>query len=281
MTMSAGRYGMLRVFAVGICLAAASGALAASDLRRVEVVGVVGVGENDRRDPRAAAVQRALREAVERVATGYLIGSIERVDTEDRDARVSVPGGPDLEKILGRDMGVYAARFKVLEDRGVGPALFSEDPAATEEYVVVVEVFVEADRVRDRLVAGGVLEEQIDESNTPVVQLVVQGLSVYPAFVDVRELITGPVGAESAVPVSFQRGRATLAVATGMTAAQLVAAMEREAPSHLTVIRLGAIGAEPRIAVRWSPRPPEAELPPVEAGGPEWWKRAALRGARD
>ena len=275
---------MLRVFAIGISLAAASGALAASDLRRIEAVGVVGVGENDRRDPRAAAVQRALREAVERVATEYLVDSIWPVDAEDpddRDSRLSARDGPDLAKILGKDMGAYTARFKVLEDRGVGPALLVEDLDVTEEYVVVAEVFVEADRVRERLVAAGLLEEQVDVGSTPVVQLVVQGLLVYPAFVDVRELITGPVGAESAVPVSFERGRATLAVATAMTAKQLVAAMEREAPPHLTVIRLGAIGAEPRIAVRWSPRPEEAELPPVEAGGPEWWKRGTSRGTRD
>ena len=275
---------MLRVFAIAVCLAADSGAFAASDLRRVEAVGVVGVSENDRRDPRAAAVQRALREAVERVATEYLVDSIWPVDSEDlddRDSRRSEMDGPDFAAILGKDMGAYTARFKVLEDRGIGPVLFIEDPGVSEEYVVVAEVFVEADRVRERLVAAGLLEEQVDVGSTPVVQLVVQGLSVYPAFVDVRELITGPVGAESAVPVSFERGRATLAVATGMTAAQLVTAMEREAPPHLTVIRLGAIGAEPRIAVRWSPRPKEAELPPVEARGPEWWKSGTVRGARD
>jgi hypothetical protein len=163
-------------------------------------------------------------------------------------------------------MGLYTARFKVIEDRGTGPALFIEDPAVTEEYVVVAEVIIDADRVREELVAAGLLEALDVGTASQVVRLVVQGLAVYPAFADVRELITGPVGAESATPLEFQRGRATLAVATSMTGSQLVSAIEREAPPHLTIVRLGSTGADPRIAVRWTPPAPDAELPPVESG---------------
>ena len=130
---------------------------AAADLRRIEAVGAVGVRESDRSDPRAAAVDRALREAVLRVASEYLVDARWPADAEDPDdPNSSAPGteGPDLAKILGKDMGPYTARFKVIEDRGTGPALFIEDPAVTEEYVVVAEVIIDADRIREELVAA-------------------------------------------------------------------------------------------------------------------------------
>lgn len=247
---------------------------AAAELRRVEAVGAVGVREGDRRDPRALAVAKALREAVLRVASGYLMDAEWPVDAEnlaDENAQAAATEASDLAKVLGKDIGQYAARFKVIEDRGTGPVLFVEDANVTEEYVVVVEVMVDADRVRDQLVTAGLLEERVAAA-TGVVHLAVQGLTVYPAFVDVRKLITGPVGAESAIPIEFGRSRATLAVVTPMTGRQLVAAIEREAPAHLMIIRLGSHGTEPRIAVRWTPPPEEVVLPPVESDRADRWK---------
>lgn len=247
---------------------------AAAELRRVEAVGAVGVREGDRRDPRALAVAKALREAVLRVASEYLVDAEWPVDAEnlaDENAQAAATEASDLAKVLGKDIGQYAARFKVIEDRGTGPVLFVEDANVTEEYVVVAEVMVDADRVRDQLVTAGLLEERVAAA-TGVVHLAVQGLTVYPAFVDVRELITGPVGAESAIPIEFGRGRATLAVVTPMTGRQLVSAIEREAPAHLMIIRLGSHGTEPRIAVRWTPPPEEIVLPPVESDRADRWK---------
>lgn len=248
---------------------------AAAELRRVEAVGAVGVREGDRRDPRALAVAKALREAVLRVASEYLVDAEWPVDAENLDAenaQAAVTEASDLAKVLGKDMGQYTARFKVIEDRGTGPVIFVEDANVTEEYVVVAEVMVDADRVRDQLVTAGLLEEQVVAAATRVVHLAVQGLTVYPALVDVRELITGPVGAESAIPIEFERGRATLAVVTPMTGRQLVSAIEREAPAHLMIIRLGSHGTEPRIAVRWTPPPEEVVLPPVESDRADRWK---------
>jgi hypothetical protein len=240
--------------------------------RTLESVGAVGVVEGDRRDPKQRAVEAALREAVWRVAEELLVDAILIEDLEgDEDAALTAP---DLAEILGNDMVRYTARFKVLEDRGLGPVLFVEDPGVSTEYVVVAEVVVEADRIRERLTRAGLLEPESFASQVGTIHLEVEGLSVYPALSELRELLIGPVGAQTAVPVRFERGRALLAVGTALSGPDLISELERRAPDHLAIVPLAASGGRARIAVRWTPpieeSPAGGALPPVQTGIPAW-----------
>jgi len=241
--------------------------------RTLESVGAVGVREGDRRDPKERAIQAALREAVYRVAEELLVDAIL---LEDPDSDNDDPEGPDLSALLGRDMVTYTSRFKILEDRGIGPALFVEEPGIATEYVVVAEVEVEADKIRERLMRAGLLEPEAFAPRVGTVQLEVEGLSVYPALRDLQSLLVDKMGAQAAVPVRFERGRAILQVGTPLGGPDLVSQLERAAPDNLAVVPLSASGGEARIAVRWTPpvdtSPAGGALPPVESGVPDWAK---------
>ena len=245
---------------------------ASAGARTLESVGAVGVREGDRTDPRERAVQAALREAVWSVAEELLLDAI-LIEDPGGDGE-PVAEQPDLEAILGNNMVAYTTRFKLIEDRGINPALFVEDPKVVTEYVVVAEVVVEADRIRERLMQAGLLEPELFVSSLGTVYLRVDGLSVYPALSELRKLLVEQVGAEAAVPVRFERGRALLAVATSLAGPDLVSALERIAPEHLAIVPLSASSGEARIAVRWTPpiqqTPAGGALPPVETGIPAW-----------
>ena len=84
---------------------------------------------------------------------------------------------------------------------------------------LVVSVEVEVDRVRDRLgrLGVGVVPGQRGSGEGRVVQLEVRGARVYPAFYELREVLVEGVGAESALPVGFEQGRAMLSVTTSLS----------------------------------------------------------------
>ena len=225
--------------------------------RTLESVGAVGVREDDRTDPKERAVEAAVREAVWRVAEELLVDAI-LVQDPTSLAMPDAPGGaedgePDLDAILGDDMVVYTARFKVIEDRGLGPALFVEDPEVVSEYVVVAEVVVETERIRERLTLAGLLEPEAVATGVGTVELEIEGLLVYPALTELRELLVVGVGAERATPQILERGRTVLAVETSLDGPALVASLERLAPLHLTLVALRTSDDSARIAVRWNP----------------------------
>lgn len=222
--------------------------------RTLESVGAVGVREGDRSDPKERAVEAAVREAVWRVAEELMVDAI-LVETLDEEL---LPGevdeeAPDLDAILGGDMVVYTTRFKVIEDRGIGPALFVEDPEIVSEYVVVAEVVVETDRIRERLALAGLIEPVQSDPEIGTVQLEIEGLLVYPALSELRELLVAGLGAEEATPRVLERGRTVLAVRTPLRGPELVAALEQLAPRHLTLVALRTGEDFARIAVRWTP----------------------------
>jgi hypothetical protein len=242
-----------------------------AEARTIESVGAVGVQEGDRRDPKDRAVQAALREAVWRVAEELLVDAIL---IEDPEASGDDPEEPDLARILGSDMVDYTVRFKILEDRGLGPALFVEEPGIATEYVVVAEVEVEVERVRERLTEVGLLEPESFDRQVGTVELEVEGLSVYPALLDLQTLLVERLGARTAVPVRLERGRAVLSVGTPLAGPDLVTRLERSAPQNLSIVPLGATPGQARIAVRWAPpadaAPAGGALPSVESGVPAW-----------
>ena len=253
---------------IGLLLLLVAFAAPPAAARTLESVGAVGVRDGDRRDPKQRAVAAALREAVHRVAEELLVDAV--LADEDEEA----PEGPDLAAVLGNDMVAYTTRYKILEDRGIGPAMFVEEAGVSTEYVVVAEVQIEVDKVRERLVREGLLDAEASPLAVGNVLLEVEGLRVYPALEDLRAYLVESLGVRSATPVRLERGRTVLAVGTPLDAEDLVARLERSAPPHLAIVPLAARGAEARIGVRWTPAsgdaPANGGLPPVETGFPEW-----------
>ena len=97
------------------------------------------------------------------------------------------------------------------------------------------------------------------------VELEIEGLLVYPALMELRELLVAGVGVERATPRVLERGRTVLAVETPLRGPELVAALERLAPLHLTLVALRTSDDSARIAVRWNP--PASAVPANGAPG--------------
>jgi hypothetical protein len=257
-----------------LLLATAAGA----EVRRIEAVGAVPIYADrpEKRGavaPRDGAIRKALREAVERVAEEFIADlplSVFEPGGEEPDVIEELGSeGPDLEAVLGQKMVLYTSRFRVVEDRGERPALFADDPAVTSEYVVIVEVHVDVERVRERLVQKGIIPEGIAGGETQTLYLQVEGLTAYPAYEGLRAiLLDDRVGVESVVAVEMRRGRTLLRLESEIGAAELLEKLRMLAPPEMKLVPLHVAPDRVHIAVDWSgPVEPsgEDELPPGPA----------------
>jgi hypothetical protein len=235
----------------------------AAELRRVEAVGAVpAVKGTPARQPREEALARALAEAVRSVALEEL-GALGGGAAADPELLARV------DAALGGRPRDYANRYRVIEDRGERAALFSQDPAVEREYVVVVEVYVDGQKVRSRLVDRGLLvATPSGEPQTRRVTLIVEELRSYRDFEALRALLLGGVGARSAVAREFEPGRAVLAVESGRGPAELLQALLAKAPPELQIESRGV--GEDTLEIRLSrvpaPAPPEAGPAPGTRG---------------
>ena len=210
------RAAQILVVAMGL----ASGAVHA-EVVRVEQVGAVGVGSS-RGDLRQAAVERGIGLAVLAIA-GEVAG---------RDPEGDYEG---LRSDLGRDLVVYAEGFRVVEDRGRGPApVEGGGSAAGEIYTVLVEVSVDRDRVERRLRERGVLRSAaVPSLPADVVGVEIRFLGSYDDFEALKALLVAPGLTESVVPRFFEPGRAHLQVTTRESPAALADRLLVSAPPEL------------------------------------------------
>ena len=193
--------------------------LAHADAVRVEQVGSVGVGSG-RGDLRQAAVEFGIGSGVLAVA---------------REVAGRSPEGDsgDLRAALGRDLVVYAERFRVLEDRGREPV---EDKkfAGGERYSVLVEVYVDRDRVASRLREQGVLDSPAGPRRpADAVSLEVRFIDSYADLEALKASLVDRGIAESVIPRAFERGRARLRVTTHDSPAVLAARLLESVPPEL------------------------------------------------
>jgi hypothetical protein len=240
---------------LALALALAAGP-AWAGLRTVEAVGVVAVdpAAPSRRPPRDAALHAALAQAVWQVA----VDQLPRFDAE-RD-------GPALEAALGKDPLEYATRFRIVEDRGEQPALLSEDPEVEREYVVVIETRVDADRVREQLVASGLLARPSGERRRQQVRVEIEDVQGYGSYRAVQTLIE-ELGVDSAVPTELERGRAVLLVTGTRSADQLLEALQRSAPPNLSLLPLASEPGLLRLRARFeAPATLPAPAPAADPG---------------
>ncbi len=210
-----------------LVLSVAGAWAAAAEVRKVEAVGAIAMDtKNSPRNPRDAALQAALREAVRRVALEML---------PDRDPNEEQP---ELDAALGDQTQEFVSGYRILDDRGERPALFLEDPKAETEYAMIVEVQVDSDRVRDRLAAAGLLEPSGDARRVRI-RLEIRGVESYAVYRAIRTLLD-EVGVRSAVPVEMERGRVVLDVDGDREGEELLADLLRAAPENLTILPIAS-----------------------------------------
>ncbi len=239
----------LLVAAITLGLGLAGESLA--EIRRVEAVGVVPLtpGQQGSVDALDEAVQAALREAVSRVARDFLM------EAEPGEEEV------DLQEVLGKRMVPFTARFRILDDQGERPAMFADDPGVTSEYVVEVEVFVDADRVQQRLVEAGLVAPDPGMGAVSRIELELRGLSGYGAYQAVRTLLTEQLGARQALPRSFEQGVAVLDVellGRDADATSLAEQLLEHGTPGLTIRPLELDRRRLVVTVDWSP--PEEDV---------------------
>lgn len=242
------------------------GQAASADLRQVESVGVVPLTASSGDAPRDDALEAAVARAVEGVAEGLLPAG-----WEERYAEVPAASGAPGKRIdrrlataLGRDPFAYATRYRILEDRGPRDALFHRGSGADREYVVVVEVFVDADRVADALRDAGWLSGAARADGS--VRVVIQDLSSFGAYDALRRVLLDELGAESALPVELAKGRAELAVRGPFGAESLERALVRHQTRGLRVVPLRVEGNTLTLLVDYSAPPPAAPGPDALSG---------------
>ena len=269
---------------------------AQAEFQRVEAVGIYGIRDSMRSRviPRDEAISRALWEGVSRVAleligesapTGVGVDGDADVDSgetlvppleagrgaSDRvrgsgDARLDRAGSTQdqveiLESALGRDTLPYTRSYRILEDQGELPVLFADAPGIETEYVVVVEVIVDVDRVNAALErAGLVATTEVAVMDEPVtIELV--GLARYEALQAVLDALRDELGATRVQTLEFERERQVLSVEGPFDAEALLDRVARYRNPRLILEPLGVdpVSGRFRLMGRWYPEPSPAE----------------------
>lgn len=247
---------------VAIAFAALAAAPAAAQEQKVASVGVAPITAGDPA-PRDSALRAAVRTAVAEAAATMLPANYPAPTPAPGDAERE-PNAWLSEK-LGDDPFVYVTRFRIVEDRGKRPAMFSADRSAEFEYVVLAEVNLDLDAIRAKMEKLGLAEHGARGPAREVV-LVVEGLTTYKPLALVQETLKRDRGVRSVRPVEFTPGRAVLAVDADEDAAGLVASLSRRAPEGLGVTTVESGAERATVRVEW--QPPAPPSPPPSVGKP-------------
>jgi hypothetical protein len=301
--------GVATVLAIGVVAGAADTACA--EIVELEVVGAIPLDAASRRKgiPKDRAIDEALWQGVSRVAADLIaenpaqppepepgpdgvegvdgLDGLDGLDGAEGDVEPEATEDP-IREALGTDMVPYTRSFRIVEDQGERPVLFTDHPDAATEYVVVMAVHVDVDKLRERLSAAGLLADDRIEVLTGIL-LEIRGLTQYRGYDELVQLIESEaVGAASVMPLQLERGRALLQVEGEWSARELLDLLLAAASPRLTIIpiaiedsgdeSLTSRGAPPLaglsslvVAVQWAPPAPpveEGDNPTSEAGGP-------------
>ena len=252
---------MRRAFALlALAFAALGSAPAAAQEQKVASVGVAPISEGDPA-PRDSALRAAVRTAVAEAAAGMLPANFVAPTPAPGDAEREPNAW--LSAKLGDDPFAYVTRFRIVEDRGKRPAMFSADRSAEFEYVVLAEVNLDLDAIRAKMEKLG-LAEGSARGPAREVTLVVEGLTTYKPLALVQETLRRDRGVRSVRAVEFTTGRAVLAVDADEDAAGLAAGLARRAPEGLAVTMVEQGPTRATVRVDWQP----PALPPVQPTPP-------------
>jgi hypothetical protein len=231
---------------------------AARDVVRVESVGVAAV-RPESVSPRDTAVRKALLDAV-RLTAGDLLatGADDEFDEEPGD--VVDPESDDVEntalqRILGNDPLDYITRFQVVEDRGEGPALFGSDLDVETEYVVIVSVFVDRDRIRARLTRAGMMLTPAGQQPEIRSRLILDDIGEYWVYAEIRRVLLEELKLRSAIPREFTPGRAILELNAAQSPSEFLPSLQRSVSDRMNLILLGVDDDEMHLRVEVHTRP--------------------------
>jgi hypothetical protein len=225
---------------------------AARDVVRVESVGAAAV-RSDSASPRDAAVRKALLDAVRQVAEGLLAtGTEEGFDEGPGDAEDLESGAleiTELDRILGDEPLDYATRFQVVEDRGEGPALFGSDLDVETEYVVIVSVFVDRDRIRERLTRAGLALTPAGQEPQIRSRLILENLGEYWVYAEIRRVLLEELKVRSAIPREFAPGRGVLELNAAQLPSEFLGSLQRSVSDRMDLVPLSVEDDEMRLRV--------------------------------
>ena len=234
---------------LALCLTLGVGA--AAETRTVEEVGAVSyvAGNSSRQTARNRARDRALGNAVIRVASELLL-----------EEGIVSPPGSSLSQALGGQSVEYASRYRIVEDRGPGPAVLTAGGPDATEYVVVVRVEVDEERVRSRLRAAGFTEPSRRAQGGRSVRLQALGVDSYGAYQALLGAVRAQSGVAGVVPNSFSESRIELRVDTRDVGHVLVSRLAAEPIPGLQIVPIRTGDDELSVRVFWTPPAPEGVL---------------------
>lgn len=162
-----------------------------------------------------------------------------------------------LESALGKDMLPYTRSYRILEDQGELPVLFADSPGIETEYVVVVEVIVDVDRVSSALVRAGLLASADPVARDAAVTLELVGLDRYEALERVLAALRDAMGATRVQTLAFERGKQVLSVEGPFAAEALSRRLARYRDPRLSLEPIGIdpISGRIRVMARWFDEP--------------------------
>jgi hypothetical protein len=182
---------------------------------------------------------------------------------------VQAGGGPEPEVVgqaLGEDPFAYAMRFRLLEDRGEQRRRLLADREVQWEYVVLIELHLDVDRVRERLAETGLLGPVEPAGPARVVRVAVEGLGSFRGYQAIRERLGRE--ARSFGPLEFAPGRAVIELETDRSTQELLDRLLADLPEGLRIAPIAVDDRELRIRSLESPveRKPRVLLEGAERG---------------
>ena len=224
----------------------------ARDVVRVESVGVAAL-PSDSASPRDAAVREALLNAVRQTAEDLLLtgagDGFGEGPGDAQDLAAEAAESAELQRILGNDPLEYATRFQVVEDRGEGPALFGSGPGVGTEYVVIVSVFVDRDRIRARLTRAGILLAPPGQEPQIRSRLILENLGEYWVYAEIRRVLLEELKMHAAIPREFAPGRAILELNATQLPSEFLGSLRRSVSDRMDLIPLSVKADAMRLRV--------------------------------
>ncbi len=163
-----------------------------------------------------------------------------------------------IRESLGREMVSYTKSYRIVEDQGERPALFTDEPDVATEYVVLLEVQVETDRVRARLEEAGLLRPRVVSELTGI-RIEILGLTHYHGYQALLDVLrSDAVSAEDVLPRHFSPGRVIVEVEGEWEPNQLLERLQAASPENLSI----------EVAT------PQSQLDPALASTPSPWRNA-------
>ena len=164
----------------------------------------------------------------------------------------------------------FAMRFRILEDRGVRRALLSGAPNVENEYVVVVEVYVDVGRVLERLRSSGAPLAPAGDEPLFRIWLVAEGVDSFAAYDALRRTLAATAGVRAVLPVDLRRGRVEFEIDAERAVFALLDDLLAAAPPDLRIIPLESQEDRVTVLLDWrEPESADADEPAEPARGAE------------